>query len=229
MPRMPQRERQERRKMQPFIRALRECNGKILSVDRSIRTLGLTGRFGRRGKREAGLLSMKVPDCIARTKQMNIWFEYDEFCHSLHRAPSSAPHSRCDRYNGDSESRRMLEIHRDLTRMTRRPTALIRYGADPAKYDARGDRCTDNPVLSRGQRIELCTRVIRKVAAHVPPQNGLLVIYVGYARTARSVAHGLNHIHVSDQEALRSLPRMLHEHGWVRSASPKSSASGCKQ
>ena len=212
--------------MLPFTRAMQACACKILSVDRSLRTLGLDGRFGGRGQRAAHRLSMKVPDCIARTARMNIWFEYDEFCHALHRAPRGAHHRR-DRYSGSSEARRMLEIYRDLTRMTRRPTALIRYGADPAKDDTRGQHCADNPRLSRGQRIELCTRVIRQVATHIPPAGGLLVIYVGYAQTARSVAHELDHIHVSNPGAVRSLPRLLRARGWVRSTALKSSAAAC--
>lgn len=215
MPRMPLRERQERRKLIPFLLALRESGCTVLSVDRSIRSLGMAGRFGRRGATDSQRLSIKVPDCLARTAWANIWFEYDEFCHALHRAPKGA--GRRDCYSGASEARRMLEIHRDLTHLTRRPTVLIRYGADPAKYDRDGDRCTDNPELSRGQRIELCTGVLTKLARYRPPASGeLLVVYVGYAPSARSVASDLDHVHVLDRAGARALPRALRARGWVR-------------
>jgi hypothetical protein len=209
MVRVPRRERQERRKMAPFLAQFRKILCTVLSVDKSIRALSTAGVLDWAPRRQA---SIKVPDCLARGRGMNIWFEYDEHCHSLHRAPKTP--GRRDRYSGAKEADRMCEVFADLHRLTGLPTALVRYAAEPARYDVDGRRCSDNPPLTRGQRTELCQSVLRTVAELLPPLGHLLVIYVGYAKSARSVARTLESVHVQSREDAQSLRGELVLRGW---------------
>lgn len=205
MKRVPRRERQERRKMAPFLCKFKERMCKILSVDRSIQSLGKSGVFGA-ANALGRWFSLKVPDCLARTTQANIWFEYDEYCHSRSRTSGG--------YSGKKEARRMIEVHDALSRLTKLPTAIVRYGAEPAKYTAEGLLCDDNPALTKSQRIRLCRRVLDVVSSIVPPKGELLVIYVAYARTARSTQHHLDSIHVQNMEQAARLESKLAVRGW---------------
>ncbi len=113
----------------------------------------------------------------------------------------------------------MREIHGDLTRLTSLPTVLVRYGADPAKYDRDNTKCTDNPSLTRGKRVELCNAVLRTVHALNPPAGSLTIVYVGYARSARSVTQSLEHHHVQSLDDIQYLRSSLERRGWEKTAS----------